>query len=184
MKLHTAMYSFTLNTPYVTEVFRNTHILDPNIMDSICNCEKKDKREHIMYDYKIRDNDEKVKFIKDVASGFLEFKNYKHNKNEWYMDIIRYNLDNVTKPVDSGLAWHCENDQSDNLELVTVLMYLRIDDTIKDGNLGYIDSHGIKQLINIEPGTIIIMDGKVEHCPQNPIGTGTRDLIAVSFSVY
>jgi len=183
MKLHKEMYSFTLNTSYNTVVFRNTYILDPNIMDLICNCEKKDKREHIMYDYKIKDNDDEIKFIKDVASEFLEFKNYKHNDKEWYMDIVRYNLDNETKPVDSGLAWHCENDQSDNLELITVLMYLRIDNTIRDGNLDYIDSHGIEQIINIEPGTIIIMDGRVEHKPQDPVGSGLRDLIAISFSV-
>lgn len=181
MKLHTAMYSFTLNTPYNTIVFRNMHILDPNIMDLICSQEKKDKREHIIYDHKINNYDDQILFIRDIASEFLYHRNYTHNNKEWYMDIIRYNLDNDTEPVDSGLAWHCENDNQE--ELITVLMYLRADKTINNCNLGYIDSLGVKQLLMIESGTIIIMDGNVCHCPQNPTGTGTRDLIAVSFSI-
>ena len=182
MKLHRAMYSFALNTtPYTTEVFRNIHILDPNSMDIICSKEKKEKREHLMYEHNYKDYDDNILFIKEVASEFLRIKNYAHNKDEWYMDIIRYNLDSETNPVESGLAWHCENDNQE--KLITVLMYLRADKTIQDGNLGYIDSFGVKQLLMIESGTIIIMDGNVCHRPQNPTGTGTRDLIAVSFSI-
>ena len=98
------------------------------------------------------------------------------------MDVIRYNLSDDTKPVSSGLAWHCENDNYPNL--ITVLLYLRVDKDIKGGNLGYIDSHGIKQTIMIDAGTIIIMDGNVVHKPDNPLGSGKRDLIAVSFEKY
>ena len=95
------------------------------------------------------------------------------------MDVIRYDLDNETKGVSSGLAWHCENDNYDNL--ISVLFYLHIDDTIKDGNLRYKDKDNVKQIIQIKSGTTIIMDGEVPHKPQNPYGTGKRDLIIVSF---
>ena len=33
----------------------------------------------------------------------------------------------------------------------------------------------------IKSGTTIIMDGNVPHKPQNPYGTGIRDLIIVNF---
>ena len=33
---------------------------------------------------------------------------FEHNKDKWYMDVIRYNLENDVKRVESGLAWHCE----------------------------------------------------------------------------
>ena len=95
------------------------------------------------------------------------------------MDIIRYNLNNDNKSINSGLAWHCENDNYPNL--ITVLMYLRVDEGVKNGNLGYIDSNNVKQTLMINTGTTIIMDGRVVHKPDNPTGTGKRDLIAVSF---
>jgi hypothetical protein len=95
------------------------------------------------------------------------------------MDVIRYNLCNETQRVDSGLAWHCENDNGNNL--ITVLLYVRLDDTIIDGNLRYKDKDNRKQVIQIQSGTTIIMDGDVPHKPQDPYGTGKRDLIIVSF---
>lgn len=183
MKLHKTMSSFELNTIYTTEVYRNIYLLDPNTMNLICSKNKQNEREHIEYLYSVNDYNDLIVFIKDIASGFLHLKNHKHNENEWFMDIIRYDLDNCIKSIDSGLAWHCENDQECATKLITVFMYTRIDDGIIDGNLRYLDSQNIKQIIKIEPGTVIIMDGRVKHKPQNPSGSGIRDVIIVSFSI-
>ena len=60
-------------------------------------------------------------------------------------------------------------------------MYVRLDDTIIDGNLRYKDKDNKKQVIKIQSGMTIIMDGDVPHKPQDPYGTGRRDLIIVSF---
>jgi len=60
-------------------------------------------------------------------------------------------------------------------------LYLRLDDTIIDGNLQYIDKDNKIQVITIQSGTTIIMDGNVPHKPQDPYGTGKRDLIIISF---
>ena len=73
------------------------------------------------------------------------------------MDVIRYNLENETQRVDSGLAWHCENDNGNNL--ITVLMYIRLDEGIKDGNLRYNYKNTNIKLIHIKSVTTIIMDG-------------------------
>ena len=186
--LHKAMYSFEIDTLPITEVYRNYGIIDPKIMDTIIGKEfmddKDTKRGHLMSDYIYinHSSSELIKFIKDVASNFLDMNNYKHNKDIWYMDIIRYKLNNDTYPITSGLAWHCENDNYSNL--ITVLIYLRLDEGIRNGNLGYIDKYGVKKTIQIETNTIIVMDGTVQHRPENPTGSGLRDLIAISFKKY
>ena len=187
---------FTLDTEYETRVFRNYPIIDPIVIESIVKDETV-KREH--YDYSSnrafyehhlirwkKDKDsiqeqETVLFVKDVASNFLKMYDYAHDASEWYMDVIRYNLKDEVNQVNSGLAWHCENDNYP--DLITVLLYLRVDEGIKKGNLRYIDSHDVKQTISITSDTVIIMDGRVYHKPENPIGTGKRDLIAISFKL-
>ena len=176
---------FNLDTKHETRVFRNYPIIDPKVIENIIKDENV-KREH--YDYssnsKIKDSVQElatVLFVKDVASNFLKMYDYTHDADEWYMDVIRYNLQDEVNQVNSGLAWHCENDNYP--DLITILLYLRVDEGIKKGNLRYIDSHDVKQTLSITSDTIIIMDGRVYHKPENPIGTGKRDLIAISFKL-
>ena len=54
-------------------------------------------------------------------------------------------------------------------------------DGIKEGNLMYKDIHGVKQVLSLKSGLTVIMDGNVPHKPQDPYGTGKRDLITMSF---
>ena len=118
--------------------------------------------------------------VVDSCSDLLAGNGFDHNHSKWSMDVIRYNLQDEQTRVKSGLAWHCENDNGDNL--ISVLLYLRLDEGVSNGNLRYKDIHGKKQMIDIRSGTTIIMDGNVPHKPQDPYGTGRRDLIIVSFS--
>lgn len=167
-----------LNTSHVTEVYRD-YLVDPSIMDSIFE-ETEEKRKVVYYGY--TDTNIHTEFIKDISSGFLTMNGHAHNPEIWYMDVIRYKLDNDTKRVKSGLAWHVENDNYPNV--ITVLMYLRIDDGIIDGNLRYKDKNNEKQMLELKSGTTVIMDGNVPHKPQDPYGSGIRDLIIVSFKKY
>ena len=164
-----------LDTLYPTEVYSD-YIVDPSIMNSIF--EDTGKKRKVVY-YGYTDTNQHTNFIKDISSGFLKMNGYTHNPDIWYMDVIRYKLNNDKKRVKSGLAWHVENDNYPNV--VTVLMYLRLDEGIIDGNLRYKDKKNSKQLLNIKSGTTVIMDGNVSHKPQDPYGTGIRDLIIVSF---
>ena len=163
-----------LDTLYPTEIYRD-YLVDPSIMDNIF--KGKDKRKVIFYDYK--DTNNYTNFIKDVSSEFLTMNGYSHNKDKWYMDVIRYKLENEKKRIKSGLAWHVENDNYPNV--ITVLMYLRLDKDVKDGNLRYKDKHNTKKVLEICSGTTVIMDGNVPHKPQDPYGSGLRDLIIISF---
>ncbi len=165
-----------LNTKYPTILFEK-QLIDPKIIESLS--ESKGEKRHTTYhDYSDTMDINKLSVVY-TCSDFLEEHGFKHKRYKWSMDVIRYNLCNETQRVDSGLAWHCENDNGNNL--ITVLLYLRLDDTIIDGNLRYKDKDNRKQLITIQSGTTIIMDGDVPHKPQDPYGTGKRDLIIVSF---
>ena len=164
-----------INTTYPTEVYHD-YLVDPSIMEKLFVDEGK-KRHVTFYDY--TDNNYHANFIRDVASGFLNMNGFNHKKNKWYMDVIRYKLENDTKRIKSGLAWHCENDNYPNV--ITVLLYLRIDEGIIDGNIRYKDIKNEKKVLPVKSGTTVIMDGNVPHKPQDPYGTGLRDLIIISF---
>ena len=56
------------------------------------------KRTVVMYDYKHYPSEcnSYLNFVRDVCSEFLESNNFEHNREKWYMDVIRYKLKNVT----------------------------------------------------------------------------------------
>ena len=165
-----------LNTSYPTIVF-DKPLVDPTIIESLS--ESKGEKRHTTYHDYSEPIDSNKESVVCACSDLLNQNGFLHDKYNWSMDVIRSNLCNGTRGVDSGLAWHCENDNGNNL--ITVLLYLRLDDTIIDGNLRYKDKDNRKQVIQIQSGTTIIMDGDVPHKPQDPYGTGKRDLIIVSF---
>lgn len=167
---------YVLNTLYPTIVY-NDYLVDPLIMEYLIK-DTNDKRNVVYYRHTDNYNSYRI-FIRDICSGFLKMNNFDHDRDKWYMDVIRYKLDDDTKRVKSGLAWHCENDNYRNV--ITVLMYLRIDDGIKEGNLLYKDKDNNKLMLEIKNGTTVIMDGNVPHKPQDPYGSGERDLIITSF---
>ena len=164
-----------INTFYPTEVYHD-YLIDPSIMEQLF-VDKGKKRNVTFYDH--TNKNQHTNFIRDIASEFLNMNNFKHKKNKWYMDVIRYKLENDTKRVQSGLAWHCENDNYPNV--ITVLLYLRIDEGIIDGNIRYKDMNNQKKVLSVKSGTTVIMDGNVPHKPQDPYGTGLRDLVIISF---
>ena len=167
---------YHLNTYYPTLIL-DDYIVDPSIMEYLITDTVK-KRNVVYYDYSGKTNPYH-RFIRDITSEFLKMNHFNHNKDKWYMDVIRYQLKDDTKRVKSGLAWHCENDNYPNV--ITVLMYLQIDDKIKEGNLKYKDKFNNKLVLEIGSGTTVIMDGSVPHKPQDPYGSGKRDLIIMSF---
>ena len=167
---------YHLDTPYPTIIFEDGFI-DPSIMDHVIKDKNKNRISQQLW-YK-NNYDPYISFICDIASDLLNLNNFNHDREIWYMDLIRYKLDNIKKPVKSGLVWHCENDNYDNL--ITVLFYLHIDETIIDGNLMYKDKENIKKTLMIKSEMTVIMDGRVLHKPQSPYGFGKRDLIIVSF---
>jgi len=154
--------------------------MDPEVIHEIMG-----PKEYILdkeaYWYKDEDISLELIKIRDDISSFLRKQGVQHNANIWYADLIRYKLDN-SLPVDSGLAWHSEN--MNYPDLITVLCYLRKDETVQSGGLRYHSKEGSTKVIPVSAGTTVIMDGRVLHKPENPYGTGQRDLIIVSFQIH
>jgi hypothetical protein len=120
--------------------------------------------------------------IRDVASGFLDINGFKHIKDIWYMECIAYKLDNEIYPIKSGLPRQSENYKYLRYDpLITVFLYLRKDKGIKNGNLKYKNKNDQISTIEINSGTTIIMDGRIEYNLEDTCGTGDLDLIIVSF---
>lgn len=174
-----SIVNMPLNTSYPTIVYKD-YLLDPSIIDELPSDGRwqNKKRNVVFYDSSNKYNPH-CNFVRDITSGFLEMNGFKHNKNKWYMDIIRYQLKDDTKRVSSGLAWHCENDNYP--DVISVLLYLTIDEGVKEGNIRYKDKDNNKIVLKVNSGTTVIMDGNVPHKPQDPYGTGKRDLIIMSF---
>jgi len=169
--------AYRLNTTHDTIVFPDTPLLYPEVIHEIMG-----PKEYVLdkqaYYYKDKEIPQELIKIRDDISEFLQEQGFSHNATIWYADLIRYKLEN-SEPVDSGLVWHSEN--MNYPDLITVLCYLRKDETVLAGGLRYQDKDGSKKVICVSSGTTVIMDGHVLHKPENPYGTGQRDLIIVSF---
>jgi hypothetical protein len=154
---------YHLDTYYPTIVYDN-YLIDPSIMNHLLQGDQDQdtnkKRKKVEYDYTDGHNPY-LSFICDISSGFLKMNQFSHQRERWYM--------------------HCENDVAYSRDVVTVLMYLHIDEEVKDGNLRYKDKKNNKLTLEIKSGTTVIMDGNVPHKPQDPYGSGRRDLIIISF---
>ena len=130
----------SLDTQYPTMVHKD-YIIDPSVIDKLS--EESEEKRKVVYFHHTETTPVHV-FITEICSGFLKQNGFQHDRNKWFMDVIRYNLKDETKRVKSGLAWHCENDNYPNV--ITVLMYLRIDETLKDANIRYKDRNNEKEL--------------------------------------
>lgn len=162
----------------------NPFLFDEIFGKSIKNLEKK----LYSHNQNISKNTEHIYGIIDLCKNIL--LNYANeisfNENVWDMDLIRYNLSGE-KDLDSGLCWHNENINY-KYNVISVLIYLRKDKTIKDGNLRYKTLEKEKKTINLNINEdnciILIMDGNVYHKPEKCSGFGKRELINVSFEKY
>lgn len=168
----------SLKTSHPTMV-QYDYYIDPSVMDILLPEKESEEKRRVEYYGYTDDPNHYSEFVRDVSSSILDEYGFEHNKDIWYMDVIRYNLKDESKRVKSGLAWHCEDDNYPNV--ITVLHYLRLDEGIVDGNLKYKDNKSEKCVLSIKSGTTVIMDGQVPHKPQDPYGTGIRDLVIVSF---
>ena len=169
-----------LNTTHDTIVYENRPLMDPDIIHTIMGPKDYELDKEVYY-YKEKDLRPELLSLRDKTSDFLKSEGFQHNKDVWYMDLVRYQL-NTAVPVDSGLFWHYEN--MNYPDLITVLCYVRKDETIMNGNLRYKDKDEKNKVITVSSGTTVIMDGRVFHKPEDPYGYGKRDLVIVSFQIH
>lgn len=104
-----------------------------------------------------------------TANGFhIDSRNY-------HVDFHRYNL--FGKKHSSALTWHEDDYGATSYKVNTVVLYLRKDKTIRGGNLLVKGANKVM----IEENTIVMMDGRLVHKPEDLEGFGCRDSIVVQF---
>lgn len=118
---------------------------------------------------------EQITSFLSKASHILKNNGYKIDNNNYHIDFHRYNL--FGEKYNSELDWHEDDYGATNYEVCTAIFYLRKDKTIKGGDL-LIKDH---DKIIVADGTLLLLDGRTIHKPEDLNGTGCRDSIVVQF---
>jgi hypothetical protein len=131
---------------------------------------------YVNSDFINADNDI-IKFVNKSTNILLE-NGFNINKNKFHVDFHRYYINN--KNYESDLTWHEDDYGATSYNVNTIIYYIRMDPTIKGGNLLY-KKDGKIHKINVENNLMILMDGRITHKPENLEGYGRRDSIVVQF---
>lgn len=115
----------------------------------------------------------------DKSASLLTQNGLKINKNVFLIDFHIYNLKNDKYETD--LTWHQDDYGGIDEKVNTIIYYLQKDDSINKGNLLYLDKNKKINEIKIESNQIVMMDGRLEHKPDNLEGTGFRKSIVIQF---
>jgi hypothetical protein len=128
-----------------------------------------------MSSYDDYNNNPKITQLIDFAYNTL--KKYFKIRNECvHFEMWSYNPNN-TKII-SPLDIHTDNDNGDNIH--TFILYTQKDNTIVDGNLTIYE--GKPDIVTINTGDIVCLDGNTMHRPNDIGGTGFRNCIVLMFN--
>ena len=118
---------------------------------------------------------ESIEQLVAIVANILTTNGFHIDSSKYNIDFHRYNL--FGKKHSTPFAWHEDDYGSTGYEVNTAVMYLRKDKTIRGGNLLV---KGANKVI-VEENTIVLMDGRLIHKPEDLNGFGCRDSIVVQF---
>ena len=118
---------------------------------------------------------ESIQYLASIVSNILKKNGYQIDSSNYHIDFHRYNL--FGEKHTSTFTWHEDDYGATNYEVNTAILYLRKDKTIKGGNLLI---KGQNKVI-VEENTLVLIDGRVIHKPEDLEGFGCRDSIVVQF---
>ena len=116
-----------------------------------------------------------INIFLSTISEILKKNGFIIDDNHYHLDFHRYNL--FGEKYSSNIVWHQDDYGGTTYPVHTVILYLRKDITIQGGNLLVKNQ---KKIITTE-NTIVLMDGRIVHKPEELEGTGCRDSIVVQF---
>ncbi len=103
----------------------------------------------------------------------LKNNGYKFDPSIYYIELQRYNVNNKTKP---RYDWHVDDDGPIKGNVISLIYYLRKDDTIKGGDLAF-----FRKKIKVNENMVITFKGNKYHRATDMSGYGVRDSIVVMF---
>lgn len=115
----------------------------------------------------------------DIAFETLKEKGYQPSMENYVVEYHHWKIDSdIEKPHSFG--WHSDDDgHIDNS--VAALFYLKKDPGLEGGNLVWGQEEKDEKEIIIEDGSLILIEGNIEHIPQPMKGKGERKLIVFFF---
>lgn len=122
----------------------------------------------------IESRDSIEQLVANVAT-ILTTNGFNIDSSKYDLDFHRYSL--FGKKHSTPFAWHEDDYGSTGHEVNTAVLYLRKDKTIRGGNLLVKGANKVM----IEENTIVLMDGRLVHKPEDLEGFGCRDSIVVQF---
>ena len=115
-------------------------------------------------------------FVSKIAN-ILKNNGYNINETTFHIDFHRYNL--FGEKFITELGWHEDDYGGTNYKVNTAIIYLRKDKTLRGGNL--LVKNKTCQTELISDNTIILIDGRITHKPEDIEGFGCRDSIVIQF---
>jgi hypothetical protein len=112
----------------------------------------------------------------------LKQHNFNFDTQDFALETHSYYVNN--QEVDSPFALHQDDYGATRDKVVTIIWYLRKDDTINGGNLHYSSTDcNLKdtQLLNITNNMIVMFTGNLWHVPEICTGVGYRQLVSIQF---
>ncbi len=116
-----------------------------------------------------------IEIFLSSISEVLKNNGYQIDDNNYHLDFHRYNL--FGEKYSSNIVWHQDDYGGTTYPVHTAILYLRKDITIHGGNLLIKN----QDKIIIRENTIVLIDGRIVHKPEELEGTGCRDSIVVQF---
>lgn len=131
--------------------------------------------ETLSYNKSLIKSRELVEKLISILSIVLKKNGYKINDSIYHIDFHRYNL--FGEEYTTRFSWHKDDYGATDYEVNTAILYLRKDSTIQGGNLLIKGENKV----NVGENTLVLMDGRVIHKPEDLEGFGCRDSIVVKF---
>ena len=107
-------------------------------------------------------------------------RDYKFEIDDKYFHAECHSYNLFGEKVESVFEWHKDDFGATHYEVNTLILYLRKDKTIKNGDLKYKIGKNIYK-IDVKGKLMVALRGDIEHCPENMSGFGCRDSIVVQF---
>ena len=118
---------------------------------------------------------ESIEQLVSIVANILTTNGFHIDSSKYDIDFHRYNL--FGKKYSTPFAWHEDDYGSTGYEVNTAVIYLRKDKTIRGGDLLI---KGANKVVVVE-NTIVLIDGRLIHKPEDLNGFGCRDSIVVQF---
>ena len=200
MALH-RKYLFTKHTNgitpklYTTELEQNESNVFNVLFDKYLKLKSNNEKiSSSQYDFDELNKNHELNYIVDLAYDLMGLLNIPVKKSDGMIELWSYCPNG--KKLSSSLAIHEDDYGGLPYKVETCIFYLRKDEGINNGNLIYLENTKIREFmcltfknnverkLEVKKNMVVVMNGNLEHQPEEMSGWGLRNCIVVQFKSY